>query len=116
MNKHRLGLALVSILFFASVTMSCTKNEHSPQIVSKYNPQDGYVPDEITAVAVAEAVCVPFYGHDLVEAEKPYSAVLKGDLWTVRGTLPKGDQRMGGTLTVQISKRDGRIVSMTHGQ
>lgn len=34
-------------------------------------PEDGYVPDATTAKAVAEAIWVPFYGRDLVSAEKP---------------------------------------------
>ena len=115
MNKIRIAIASVCLLLAVSGEISCSRHG-LPRIVTKYDPREGYVPDQHTAIAVTEAIGVPFYGRELVEAERPYKAVLNGDVWIVKGTLPRGDQIVGGTLTVQISKKDGRIIAMSHGQ
>ena len=41
---------------------------------------------------------------------------LKGDVWTVAGTLRCFPRCKGGTAEVKISKQDARIVSITHSK
>jgi hypothetical protein len=77
-------------------------------------PKSGFVPDSATALEIAEAVLVPIYGRDAIEREKPLKAELRGDVWTVTGTLPRG--HVGGVATVRIAKADGRILFVLHGQ
>jgi NTF2 fold immunity protein len=96
-------------------------------------PKDGFVPDSTTAQTIAEAVLVPVYGKVLVESERPFTAILKDDVWTVTGTMqcPDGKQVgsslvnsktkslyacLGGTAIVKIWKIDGHIISMIHGK
>ena len=84
-----------------------------------YIPPNGFIPDEKTAIAVAEAVLMPVYGMKHIEHERPFKAVLKDQVWRVSGTLNCGTLRpgvvcMGGTAVVEISKTDGRIISMVH--
>ncbi len=74
----------------------------------------GFVPDEITATRVAEAILIPIYGQSQVESERPYSAKLTGNVWKVIGHLPAGVD--GGVAEVSIDKRDGRILRVTHGK
>ena len=81
------------------------------------------VPDKQTAVRIAEAVLIPVYGEQQIASERPFKARLKGDVWTVEGTLhcPDGNGGVttncdGGTAVVKISKIDGRIISMIHYQ
>jgi len=81
---------------------------------SGYKPPRGYVPDERTAIAIAEAVLVPIYGAGQVTQERPFHAVLRGKVWEVAGSLPPGWD--GGVALVQINKDDGRILSVTHGK
>src|SRR5437660_8623001 len=90
-----------------------------------YQPKEGYVPDSATAVKIAEAVLVPVYGQKLIESERPFTSELKADVWTVSGTLHCPDGKggfksgyscRGGAATVQISKTDAHVVSMTHGK
>ena len=50
-------------------------------------PKKGYVPDSATAVKVAEAVLIPVYGQDKIESQRPFTAKLKDDVWTVSGTV-----------------------------
>ena len=80
-----------------------------------YVPPAGFVPDEATAVLIAEAVLVPIYGKDDLASSRPLKAVLdSNDVWTVEGSLPKG--WMGGTSLVRIDKRDGRVIGVLHGK
>jgi hypothetical protein len=86
-----------------------------------YTPSNGYVPDEATAVRIAEAVLIPVYGEKQIESERPFTARLKKGVWTVAGTLKCSDGKggfttdcVGGVATVEISKQDARIISMIH--
>lgn len=90
---------------------------------SGYKPKAGCVPDAATATRIAEAVLAPVYGKEQVESERPFTATLKDDVWTVGGTLhcPDGKGGIttecdGGVAMVRISKRDGRILHMMHAK
>jgi acetylornithine/succinyldiaminopimelate/putrescine aminotransferase len=93
------------------------------QTAPGYKPNAGFVPDSKTAVAVAEAVLIPVYGKEQIESERPYTATLKQDVWTIGGTLNCFDTKgakttdcLGGVAVVKISKNDGRILYMLHGK
>ena len=85
-------------------------------------PPRDYVPDSATAVRIAEAVLIPVYGQKQVENEKPFTATLDKDVWTVDGTVQCSDGHggttttmcVGGAAEVKISKIDARIISMMH--
>ena len=81
---------------------------------ASYIPPSGFVPDGATAIRVAEAVLTPVYGADQVANERPFTASLRKDTWTVRGYLPPG--YVGGVAVVQIGRKSGCIVRMTHGR
>ena len=54
-------------------------------------PKDGFIPDEATAVKVGEAVALAQYGEKKIAGERPFRGMLKGDTWTVKGTVhPQG--------------------------
>jgi hypothetical protein len=83
----------------------------------------GKVPDEATAVKVAEAALIRVYGKKQIESERPLHAQLDGDVWTVWGTLQCSDGKggittvcVGGVAKVRISATNARILSMTHTQ
>ena len=81
---------------------------------NSYKPKDGYVPDAETAIAIAVAVWNPIYGKDQIAKEKPYKARLSKGIWTVEGSVPEGSA--GGVAEADISKDDGRILRVIHGQ
>jgi hypothetical protein len=91
-------------------------------IAQAYRPKEGYVPDSVTAVRIAEAVLIPVYGQKQIASEEPFTARLKDEVWTVLGTLHCPDEKsgmtacVGGMAGVQISKADARILSMAHGK
>lgn len=81
---------------------------------SVYKPKEGYVPDARTASRIAEAILIPIYGEEQIKSELPLAASLKGDIWTVTGSLPPG--MAGGVAEVQISKKTGEILGVIHGK
>lgn len=82
---------------------------------TKHNvgPKDSLVPNAETAIKIAEAVWLPIYG-DAILKKKPFKAHLTGDVWIVEGTLPA--ESVGGVPIAEISKKDGKIVRIRHGQ
>lgn len=79
-----------------------------------YKPQGGFVPDAATAIHIAEAVLTPVYGEEKIKSERPFKATLREGVWTVEGSLPEG--WLGGVAVVEISKKDGCILRMSHGK
>jgi|SRR3954468_5147844 hypothetical protein len=76
-------------------------------------PISGVVPDEQTAVKVADAIFRPVFGATEVEKWRPYHAQLdKSGFWTVYGTLPRGMK--GGTPMLKINRRNGRVLEVWH--
>ena len=101
-------LSLIPVFLFAS-----EPPKHS------YKPPQGYVPDEATATNIAEAVLTPIYGKEKIESERPFKAELKDGSWNITGTLhcPDGEGTCaGGVAEVDVSKDDGRILRVSHGQ
>ena len=77
-------------------------------------PPQGIVPDEETAVKIAEIVFVPIFGTEEVIGFLPYHAQLKDGIWTVYGTLKRGSR--GGTPQLTIQKQDGKVLEVWHSQ
>ena len=100
--------SLVFCILVVSAILASASQKHS------YVPSKGFVPDEKTAIRIAEAVWSPIYGEDKIQNEKPFVASLKGEVWTVQGSLPKG--WVGGVAIAEISKSDGRILRVSHGR
>lgn len=82
------------------------------------SPKNGYVPDESTAIRVAEAVFIPIYGEKHVRSERPFQATLKGNVWMVKGSLAKpakaGEIVFGGTMLAEIERTTGCIKAVYH--
>ncbi len=80
-----------------------------------YLPEEGFVPDKETAIRIAEAVWIPIYGEEQIKSERPFKAILVGDIWYVTGTLPE-EYVLGGVAMAKISKKDGKIIQIVHGE
>ena len=73
-----------------------------------------YVPDEATAIAIAEAVSRPMLGNDVLAKIRPFTATLHGDEWWVF-SLPnlKPDDCptcVGHAVWVRINRDSGAIM------
>ncbi len=95
-------------LILFTMTAAAESTPHS------YTPNEGFVPNETTAISIAVAVWTPIYGKDVISKQKPYKASLTGDTWIVEGSLPKN--MLGGVVRAEIAKKDGRILRVTHGK
>jgi hypothetical protein len=80
-----------------------------------------YVSDSAKAIQIAEAALRPVYGKPQVESERPFTANLDVQIWTVKGSLHCSDGKggktthcVGGTAVVQISQQDGHVISIRH--
>lgn len=77
------------------------------------------VPDEQTAIALAEAILFRAYGRETIEAQRPYKVSLTDGEWYLFGTLPEDTEEggvMGGTFRIVISQKDGCVRSVGHGE
>jgi len=77
-------------------------------------PKEGFVPNEATAIRIAEAVWEPIYGKENISSQQPLKASLAGGVWTVVGSLPEG--RKGGVALAEIRKQDGCVLRVSHGK
>ena len=80
-----------------------------------YMPDEGVVPNEETAIKIAETIWFPIYG-DGIYSKQPFKAVYntKEKCWYVSGTLP--ENTIGGVPEIKINKTDGKIVYINHGK
>lgn len=83
-------------------------------MLHSYVPAEGFVPDSVTAVRIAEAVLAPIYPRDVLAGQRPFRGTLNSGVWTVEGTLP--ENTIGGVALVEIAKNDGRILRVSHGK
>jgi hypothetical protein len=82
------------------------------------------VPDEATAVKIAEKTLTRIYGKKIIEAERPFTATLTNGVWHVGGTLYCKDEHgatvtvgcRGGVAEADIEQRSGHILKTQHGR
>ncbi len=103
---NSLKICVVLILILTLVGMSSAQRQPLPS--------NGIVPNEVTAVKIAEAVFPPIFGAEAVAKYQPYHAQLKNDVWTVYGTLKSGSR--GGTPMLSIQKKDGKVIEVWFSQ
>jgi hypothetical protein len=79
------------------------------------------IPDQETALKIAEPLLVKTYGRKQIDSEKPLSAVLAEGVWSVYGTLGCSDGKggrtnmcVGGVATIKLRQRDGKVLSIFH--
>lgn len=100
--KAILALSLIILIFCSCIIKPTNTNNNL-----------NYVPNEETAIKIAEAIWYPIYGNK-IENFKPYKARMKDSLiWIVEGTLEKGK---GGVPYIEINKKDCKILKVTHGK
>ena len=71
--------------------------------------------DEAIAIAVEQWISI--YGKEQIDREKPYHAILMGAVWVVHGSMPNQEQGpvvLGGIAWATISKKNGKLLGMTH--
>jgi len=98
---------LLTVSLGGLLVLPAASQQHS------YKPKNGFVPDEKTAIRIAEAVLTAIYGEKQINSEEPFSAKLHNGVWTVEGSIAEGVE--GGVAIIKLSKENGTIISVTHG-
>jgi hypothetical protein len=70
------------------------------------------VPDQKTAVSIAQAILFSIYGEETIVSERPYEIHKLRGYWIIFGTLPKGWH--GGTFKIIIDAKTARIILVGH--
>lgn len=89
--------------------------EYSLKGTTSLHPTNGFVPDEVTALKIAEAVAIAQWGEKQIAAERPFKARLRGSVWTIRGTL-HSEGIPGGTAVIKLNKVTGAVMFAIHQQ
>jgi hypothetical protein len=98
-------------------------------------PDNGFVPDEKTAIRIAEAAIAARFGETTVVSERPFHAKLVNEVWNVAGSMHCCEGRdatvetpgdgvssneaclcVGGVASAKISRHDGTILQVTATQ
>ncbi|MES2701858.1 MAG: NTF2 fold immunity protein [Bacteroidota bacterium] len=70
------------------------------------------MPDQETAKKIVEATWIPIYGRQVIQAERPFKALLIGDsVWAVSGTVHASE---GGAAYIEIRAKDCSVKKVTH--
>jgi hypothetical protein len=101
--------AIFFIAFLAVISFALLTQEIYSQKIEKI-----YVPDKTTSIKIAEAIWLPIYGEEIYNYKPFISRLKNGKIWIVEGTLAKGNN--GGAPYVEIQKKDGKILKVTHGK
>lgn len=80
------------------------------------------VPDQVTAVQLAEKALTKIYGEKKIASERPFKAILHDGIWHVGGTLYCKDEHdnmitgrcVGGVAMALIRPSDGRVLKTGH--
>jgi hypothetical protein len=83
-------------------------------VAQSFDPTRDVVPDSKTAIAAGGAFLLAYFGKH--QPDSPgFDADLKGDVWTVWERLPCTNC-LGGGPTLEMSKRDGRVLRIYFSQ
>lgn len=125
MQRRIIICIMICIAFFLIFAHGCTKEEqfipYQPtkrplrfiegnyHDIRGYIPKGGIVPDDITAIKIAEVVWYSAQGK-YIYTRLPFVARLEDDsIWCVEGTGERRSECMPA-LMAKISKNDGRIL------
>ena len=115
MNKLKKGNIILAITVAILLTGGILLVSAFAENKKGYTPNEGVVPNEETAIKIAEAVWLPIYG-DNIYSKQPFKAEYKEKekCWYVSGTLPPNT--LGGVPEIKINKADGKILYIYHGK
>ena len=98
---------IIAILLVGNIFQFVCNNTNHLSVVA--------VPDEETALKIAESVLVSVYGDDVL-LKNPFNATFDDSrrVWVIVGSLPEG--YVGGVPEIVIRKSDGKIIKIYHGK
>jgi hypothetical protein len=116
--NNNLKICFIILLFFSACNSGSNEKNNKKFVKEKIVMQrenlikNDLVPDEITAIKIAEAIWLPIYG-DRIYDKKPFVAKLtSSNIWIVEGSLDPSS--LGGVPYIEIQKKDCKILKVTH--
>lgn len=73
------------------------------------------IPDEETAISVAEVYLFKTFGKEKIEEEQPYQIGKVDGYWIIKGTMPS-KYILGGFFEMVINSKNGEVVRLFHGK
>ncbi len=74
---------------------------------------ENFVPDEATALRVAEAIWLPIYGDGIFKKQPFVATLVNGTVWKVSGTL---NTQKGGVPYIEIQKCTCEVLAVTNSK
>lgn len=105
---------LLLVAFLSSAGLANAEPSICMAEVTRYQPKAGVIPSAEIAQTVALAYLKPIYGSKVIENEKPYTAIHNDGIWFVQGSLAQGAH--GGVAEIKLCRRNGAVLSITHGK
>jgi len=106
----KIPIILLSLSFiFLSLSEVYKKPSDNRAFLTGYIPPNGFIPNAMTAIKIAEAIWYPIYGNKIY-TKKPFKASLKKNIWIVEGSLPANSE--GGIPYIEIQKKDGKVLKV----
>jgi hypothetical protein len=100
--------ALLTLAMFAVIPRGA--------VAQSLAPTRDVVPNSQTAIAAGGAFLRAYFGGKDRQDSPGYGAGLKGDVWTVWERLPCEPKCLSGGPTLEMSKRDGRVLRIYRTQ
>lgn len=118
MKKKTIALCLIIVILLAGNAFQFWNSHSKYLFTDEYNDYLSFhdaVPDEETALKIAEAILISVYGEDVL-SKKPFNVTYNSfrKVWIVVGTLPEGDE--GAVPEIVIRKSDGMILKIWYGE
>jgi hypothetical protein len=108
----------MKVIVAGALALLCT-SLFGQNVPALFERPGGLVPDEQTAIKIAEAILFPIYGEKTIRDEKPYVVKLMEGKWIIDGSMPKAkdpqDAIVGGTFHIVILQRDAKVLEIGHG-
>lgn len=123
---------LIALMVVTSIiTGGCSKKkwvsleESQPQVFKYLSLKDTsnyyslgdrvMIPDEETAISVAEVYLFKTFGKEKIEEEQPYQIGKVDGYWIIKGTMPS-KYILGGSFEMVINSKNGEVVGVSHGK
>ena len=99
--------------FIVSVSLILFVPHAEGRNMQTFTPKEGFLPDEATAIAVAEIILIKIYGADQIKGQRPFYATLNSDVWEISGSIDPN--KLGGVAHIKLRK-NGQVVQLTHSR
>lgn len=114
MTKNQIIISTIIAFFISFLVLELSDLNSIHPVIKRIdiNPKNGFVPDEETAVKIAEIIFNKTFNQKVFNS-KPFKVELKDDsIWVIEGTLKP--RTLGGVPYIEIRKSDCKVICVKH--